>query len=89
MVNKVHRMKARVVKVEKAKEKDPVATSKGGLALVQNTAQHLRFYSDARRELPGRKDPRQGYSTVVVMSRLVHGLLSGGHGFSATEPMSA
>lgn len=87
MVNKVKRMRARVVKVEIAGEKERRATSKGGLALVQGVTRHLRLWSEARRELPRRKDPRQGYETSAVVASLIHGLLSGGRGFSATEPM--
>ncbi len=87
MVNKVKRMRARVVKIEVAGEKERRATSKGGLALAQAVARHLRLWSEARRELPRRKDPRQGYETSGVVASLVHGLLSGGRGFCATEPM--
>jgi hypothetical protein len=87
MVNKVHTMRGRVVKVEGAKGNDPVVTAEGGLVVAHAVAQHLRLWSDARHELPERKDPTQGYETVAVVGSLVHGLLSGGCGFSATEPM--
>ena len=52
MVNKVHRMKTGVVKVEIAPEHDRRATSKGGLGVAHGLAQHLCLWSDARRELP-------------------------------------
>lgn len=87
MVNKLQRMRTRTVKLESAGPRDPRVTSKGGLALAQATAQRLRFWSDARRMLPARRDPTQGFETTTVVASLVHGLLSGGRGFSATEPM--
>jgi hypothetical protein len=87
MVNKLQRMKVGVVKIEVADEKERRATSKGGLAVAQAVARHLRLWSEARRELPRRKDPTQGYETTAVVASLVYGLLSGGRGFSATEPM--
>lgn len=87
MVNELHKMRTRVVKVEKARENDPQVTAKAGLSLAQALASRLRLWSDARRELPSRKDTKQGYETTAVIGSLVHGLLSGGRGFSATEPM--
>ena len=87
MVNKLHKMKTRVVKVEKARENDPQVTAKAGLSLAQGLASRMRLFSDARKELPSRKDPKQGYETTAVIGSLVHGLLSEGRGFSATEPM--
>jgi hypothetical protein len=87
MVNKLQRMKVGVVKIEVADEKEQRATSKGGLSVVHAVARHLRLWSDARRALPRRKDPTQGYETSTVVASLVYGLLSGGRGFSATEPM--
>ena len=87
MVNELQTMKDRVVKVEIAPESERVVTGKGGLALAQAAARKLRLYSQAYRVLPKRKDTTQGFSTVHYMMALIHGLLSGGQGFCATEAM--
>jgi hypothetical protein len=87
MVNELQQIKDRVVKVEIAPENERVITSRAGHAVVQNAARKARFISQARRLLPARKDPSQGFTTASVALALVHGLLSGGRGFSATEPM--
>ena len=87
MVNKVHRMKLGVVEVEIALANDPRATSTGGLAIAHGLGKHLRLWSDARRELPERKDPSQGFETEGLVASLVRGLLAGGFGFSTTEQM--
>lgn len=65
----------------------PMATGKGGLTIVEALGSKARTWSDMARLLPARKDPSQGFSTDAVANSLVHGLLSGGRGFSATEPM--
>ena len=87
MVNKVQRMRSRVVKVEKAPENERGATAKGGLALIQALARKLRVWSEGRKLLPERKDPTQGFELIPVVASLVFGLLSGGRGFVATEPL--
>lgn len=87
MVNKLQTMNDRVVKVEIAPQAERIVTGKGGLALAQAAARKLRLFSQAQRILPRRKDPTQGYSTVHYMTALIHGLLSGGQGFCATEAM--
>ena len=87
MVNELHKMKTRVVKIERARKNDPQVTAKAGLSLAQALASPMRLWSDACKELPSRKDPKQGYETTAVIGSLVHGLLSGGRGFSPTEPM--
>jgi len=81
-------MKAKISRPVKLK-KSPMkpATAKGGAALLEATANRMRLWSDCRKLLPARRDPSQGYPTVNVVSALVHGLLCGGRGFQATEPM--
>lgn len=86
MVNQLQHMKKRVVKAE-VDEKSPVVTAKGGLVLAQKTALKLGLWNDARRLLPTRKDPTQGFPTEMVACAMVHGLLSGGRGFQATEAL--
>lgn len=87
MVNKVQRMQLRVVKVEKAPEAERNATAKGGLALPQALARKFRVWSEGRKLLPARKDPTQGFELIPVLASLVFGLLSGGEGFVAAEPL--
>lgn len=87
MVNELQKIKTRIVKAEEADAKLPRVTSSGGLVLVQRLAQTLGLWKRVNREFPKRKDTTQGYQTEVVVEALVHGLLAGGHGFSATEPM--
>jgi len=87
MVNKLQTMKDRVVKVEIAPKAERDVTGKGGLVLAQAAARKLRLYSQAHKILPKRKDPTQGFSTVHYLTTLIHGLLSGGQGFCATEAM--
>ena len=87
MVNGLQTMRTRVVKVELAGQGDPRVTAKGGLVVVQGVARRLGLWTEARRILPGRKDATQGFETTAIVASLVHGLLSGGRGFSATEPM--
>jgi hypothetical protein len=45
------------------------------------------MWKRVQREFPQRKDPSQGFAMSAVVSALCHGLLAGGRGFSATEPM--
>ena len=87
MVNKVQHMQARVVKAEKASENERNATAKGGLVLIQALARKLHVWSDGRKLLPKRKDPNQGFELIPVIASLVFGLLSGGKGFVAAEPL--
>ncbi len=87
MVNKLQRMASRVVKVEKAAPAERTGTAKGGLAIVQALARKFRVWSEGRKLLPARKDPTQGFELISVLSSLVFGLLSGGKGFVATEPL--
>ena len=87
MVNKVQRMRERTVKAEKARENERGATAKGGLMLIQSLARRFRVWSEGRKLLPERKDPTQGFELIPVLASLVFGLLSGGRGFSASEPL--
>jgi hypothetical protein len=87
MVNRLQKMKRVVVKVEEGDARLPRVTSNGGLALVQALAQRIGLWSRVERDFPRRKDPTQGFTMSAAVCALVHGLLSGGCGFSATEPM--
>lgn len=87
MVNELQQIADRVVKVEAAPKSERGVTSRGGLSLVQSVARRMRLISDARRHLPARKDPSQGFETSAVALSLIHGLLSGGRGWQATESM--
>jgi len=87
MVNELQQITDRVVKVEAAPADERRVTSRGGLSLAQGVARRLRLISDARRHLPARKDPSQGFETSAVAVSLIHGLLSGGRGWQATEAM--
>lgn len=87
MVNQVHVIKERVVKAEKADAKLPRVTAKGGLAAVQALARRQGLWNIVKTCFPARKDATQGFQTEACVSSLVFGLLSGGKGFSATEPM--
>jgi len=87
MVNELQQIRDRVVKVEIAPERERVITARAGHALLQAAARKSRFVSQARRLLPARRDRSQGFATESVALALAHGLLSGGRGFSATEPM--
>ncbi len=85
MVNELQRIKDRVVKVEVAPKKERTVTVNGGLSLVQAVARRQRLVSDARRLLPKRLDPSQGFATETVALGAIHGFLSGGRGFRVTE----
>jgi hypothetical protein len=87
MVNKLHTLKPRVVKLQRRRPTDPETTSKGGLVVVQALANRLRLWSDIKKFVPKRKDPTQGFPVDAVICALIHGLLSGGRGLSATEPL--
>jgi len=87
MVNQLQVIAPWVVKVEPPRPSDPRATSKAGLALVQTLARRVGLAGDIERHLPARKDPTQGFTVPATLLSLVHGLLSGGRGFSATEPL--
>jgi hypothetical protein len=86
MVNELQHITARVVKAE-ASENSPKVTAKGGLVLAQKVAQKIHLWKDAKSLLPTRKDPTQGFPTDVAACAVVHGLLSGGRGFQATEAL--
>jgi hypothetical protein len=86
MVNQLHIIKDRVVKAEKD-AKLPRVTAKGGLVAVQALARRQGLWNTVKSCFPARKDATQGFQTEACVSALVFGLLSGGKGFSATEPM--
>lgn len=86
MVNKVHNKKSVVVKLcDKPASKH--ATAKGGLVAFEALANRSRLWSDLAKCVPPRRCTNQGYSSVAVLSAVVHGLLSGGEGFACTEPL--
>jgi hypothetical protein len=85
-VSKLQAKKQSVVKLS-GEPGSFVATAKGGSALTEAFASRTRLWSDARKLLPARRDPRQGFTCEAWLCALVHGLLAGGRGFSATEPM--
>jgi hypothetical protein len=87
MVNRLQKIKSVVVKAEEGDPQLARVTSNGGLALVQALAQRLCLWSRVERDFPRRKDPTQGFTMSATVAALVHGLLAGGYGFSATEPM--
>jgi len=87
MVNQLHIIKDRVVKAEKADAKLPRVTAKEGLAAAQALARRQGLWNIVKTCFPARKDATQGFQTEACVSSLVFGLLSGGKGFSATEPM--
>jgi len=64
MVNELQTINPCVVKAKRADENIPRVTSKGGLVLAQSLARNLRLWSDARRLLPARKDPTQGFDAT-------------------------
>ena len=47
----------------------------------------MRLWFDAAKCLPARRDPLQGFTTEAWLCALVQGLVTGGRGFLATEPM--
>ena len=87
MVNALQTVQRRVVKGEGPRPGDPRVMSKAGLALVQTLARRLGLFAQIERMLPRRKDPKQGFAVSAALLALVHGLLSGGRGYQATEPM--
>jgi hypothetical protein len=87
MVNRLQTITPRVVKLQPPRRTDPRATAKAGLALAQTLARRTRLAGDIERHLPARRDPTQGFTVPAVLTALAHGLLSGGRGFSATEPL--
>jgi hypothetical protein len=87
MVNRLQKMKGVVVKAQEGDARVPRVTSNGGSVLAQVLAQRIGLWSRVERDFPRRKDPTQGFTMSAAVSTLVHGLLSGGCGFSATEPM--
>jgi len=86
MVNRLQHMTKRVVKAEQGETRRQ-ATAKGGLVLAQRVAQRTGLWSGAKRCLPPRKDPTQGFPTKAVACAMVHGLLAGGRGFRAAESL--
>jgi hypothetical protein len=85
MVNGLERKRSVVVK--SADSGDGATTAKGGVAVVEALANRLGVWRVCRELLPARRDPSQGFEVTAVVSCLVHGLLSGGRGLSATEPL--
>jgi hypothetical protein len=77
----------RSVVVKSAIGGDGGATAKGGAVVVEALANRLGFSRKCRELLPARRDPSQGYEVTALVSSLMHGLLGGGRGLSATEPM--
>lgn len=84
-MSKINAKKSQSVKLEK--HLTAKGTSKGGIALLEAVANRTRLWSDLVKFVPARHDPDQGYPMQNVLSCLIHGLLSGGRGFSATEPI--
>jgi hypothetical protein len=87
MVNELQTVRDRAVRIEAAPERERRVSSHAGLGLIQKAARLTRLVSDAREQLAARKDPTQGFETAAVVLALIHGLLRGGEGWSATEPM--
>jgi hypothetical protein len=87
MVNALQKLKAVVVKAEAGDPAMPRVTSNGGLALAQALARRMGLWERVERAVAGRRDPGQGFTVSAVVGALVHGLLAGGRGLSATEPM--
>jgi hypothetical protein len=88
MVNGLVRKRPAVVKVD-SREPQRAVTALGGLSVAEALAQRLGLWTQCRRWLPERRDPKQGFETTAAVAALVHGLLAGGEGFCATEPMRA
>jgi hypothetical protein len=86
MVNGLQRKKSVVVKLSDEGCVEP-ATAKGGLCALEAFARRTGLWSLCDRHLAPRRDARQGFTTTAAVSALMHGLLSGGRGFAATEPM--
>jgi hypothetical protein len=86
MVNGLVRKQARVVNVD-SRPPERAVTSVGGLCLAEALAARLGLWTHCRRALPPRRDPSQGFETTAAVAALVHGMLAGGEGFCATEPM--
>jgi hypothetical protein len=85
MVNKLQRKKRVVVKLSDKRPEQ--VTAKGGQVVVEMLANRMRLWSGCRRLVAARRDPGQGFEPTAMIGALVHGLLGGGKGFSATEPM--
>jgi len=84
----LHTIASRTVKVENRASHEAPVTAKGGLALFEALARRMGLWRGiVKKELPARKDPSQGFTVEAAVSALVHGLLAGAKGFSATEPM--
>lgn len=86
MVNGLQRKKSVVVKFSDLPVSEH-ATAKGGLCALEAFARRMGLWSLCDGLVPARKDPGQGFTSTAVVSSMVHGLLSGGRGFEATEPM--
>jgi hypothetical protein len=87
MVNQLQVITPRVVKLQAPRPGDQRVTAKAGLALIQALARRTRLPRDIDRLLPARRDPSQGFTVSATLLALIHGLLSGGRGLSATEPL--
>ena len=77
----------RGVVVKSADLGDGATTAKGGVAVVEALANRLGVWRLCRELVPARRDASQGFEVTAVLGCLVHGLLSGGRGLSATEPL--
>ena len=86
MVSGLYDKRPVVVKILRGGRRE-CATAKSGVGLAEILASRLGLWSDCRRQVAPRRDVTQGYSTVSVVSSVVHGLLSGGRGFGSTEAM--
>lgn len=78
MINKSNRT-VKVIFDEKFK-----ATAFGGLTLAERAASRTGLWNLMKQELPVRQR-LSGYSFVPTFAATIHGLLAGGHGFSAAE----
>jgi hypothetical protein len=85
MVNALQRKRGVVVKL--ADEWSGDCTAKGGAGVLEAFARRVGLWGSCRRLVAGRRGAGQGFETTAVVSSLVHGLLCGGRGLSATEPM--
>ena len=86
MVSELQVKTAAAVKVEQAPA-GIEATAKGELGLIEALARKTRLWSDCEKLLPARRDPTQGFAATAVAAAVARGLLAGGRGFCATEPM--
>lgn len=86
MVNASQTKTTRVVKFSD-EPTQAKATGQGGIALFERLANRISLWKNCQKFVPARKDPTQGFSSTAVVCSLVYGLLCGGEGFEATEPL--